>query len=158
MTRDEFKAVSVKLRIAYKRQGFMENPEEFELWLEHFGDLKQKFMAAAVHEFISQSVYPPTIADIKNRYDVLAEDDRKYNAEIMGLFRLAQSLYPGSGLVDDEQEELEAFKTYIRRFPERERRVRAEEFLNLVTGYIRNCEGCGRKEMPTFKEYIEGKR
>lgn len=63
-TRDQFKIIVAALKSNYRTFG-IENKAQFDFWYEMLKDLDYQLLQTAVKKLVSESSYPPTIADIR---------------------------------------------------------------------------------------------
>jgi hypothetical protein len=88
MTRDEMKVVMGILQDAYPR--FYTGKDKFELtraldlWSEMFKEHNAKVVVEAVKMLVMESPYPPVIADVKARIDILIKPQEVSGAEVWG--------------------------------------------------------------------------
>ncbi len=85
MNKTEFLTIANKLKAAYPRQAFVEQPT-FDLWYECLADLDAKYVDKAVIELIKTMKYLPSISEIREKYSTYDRrtDLEKYE-EKMGL-------------------------------------------------------------------------
>ena len=85
MNKSEFLQIANKLKAAYPRQAFIEQPT-FELWFECLEDLEAKYVNMAVIDLIKTMKYLPTISEIREKYstyDRRTEKEKMEGASIM---------------------------------------------------------------------------
>ena len=77
------------------------------------------------------------------------------------LIQEVRSKYKSIATVWHENYDADTFNTlleYVMRFPKETQKTEIQEFAYKAISFMRNCEGCGRQDYPTIKEYIQGKR
>lgn len=65
MNKKEFYKISVGLKAAYPRFAFLSTDEEMEFWYQMLQDVDYVVAQNAAMEFISTSVFPPSIAELR---------------------------------------------------------------------------------------------
>ena len=96
MDKNEFKPIARKLRLAYRRDGFLDDKEALELWLVMLNDLDAKFVDAAAESYIKRNQYQPTIADIRAEYARVRSHEQKVRTECLDLYGETKGVYPCS--------------------------------------------------------------
>lgn len=152
MTRDEFKEIIKKINAAFP--GAIKTSEQVDMWYECLKDDRADLMNRAVIEYSKHNQYQPTIAGLLECYESEAEESANIRRQLEEIYTTASHVYPG-GHTD---ESLRAFERYVRRFPLDTRLIQAREFTHVMSEYLDDCEKCHRDTIPTFAEYIEGKR
>ncbi|QZY56685.1 replicative helicase loader/inhibitor [Crassaminicella profunda] len=64
VTREEFKVIVAALKSNYRTFG-IDTKQQFEFWLSMLEDLEYQVVEVAARKLVSESPYPPTIADIR---------------------------------------------------------------------------------------------
>ena len=130
------------------------NQELVDIWCEMFADCNEKGLELAVNNCIKNSEYPPTVATLMKYYREL-EESRKEIIETM------TSKYATMRYMWGEEYRDETFKAivdYIYRFPKEQRKVQMVELTHHAISFYNDCVSVGRSDIPTIKEYVEGKR
>lgn len=148
MTKDEFKPIAQKLRKIYTRDNFLADKETFDLWYEYLSDLETRAVERVVDDYIKTNSYQPTIADIRNGYQVLLDGYNALLKDVKNEFELANSYYP-----KPDNTAYDLFLEKIKKNPQREWRSRARAFKNKTDEYVRQGE-INRMEFPSFRDYI----
>lgn len=96
MTKEEFKPIAKKLRLAYNRDGFLDGKEQINLWLCMLEDLDARRVDRAVTAYIHKGQFPPTIADIRAEYSKLKSEESVFKAQMMEIYGETKGVYPCS--------------------------------------------------------------
>lgn len=96
MTKEEFKPIAKKLRLAYSRDGFLDGKEQINLWLCMLEDLDAKRVDRAATAYIHKGQFPPTIADIRAEYSKLKSEESVFKAQMMEIYGETKGVYPCS--------------------------------------------------------------
>lgn len=143
-----------KLQVNYGKDKFDISPDAFNLWYEMFADCEEEGLRIAVSNCIKENEFAPNIAGLMKYYKTL-EQDRSEIKEIM------QSKYNTLRCMWNEDPDSDTFKAivdYIFRFPKEQRKVQMVELTHNAIAFYNDCRYCGRQNIPTIKEYVEGKR
>ena len=157
MTREELKQECKRLIVCYPNR-FEMTQERFDIWYDLMGGLK----ALAVHEAVSRhmatSDYPPFPASIIRLYNEVIEEWRLIMNHVWNTYNLTCDIYQRYG-GEVREEDKEIFKDYLRGTPYPDRERKAADFLHELQAYLetkdKNADDNG---LPTFREYIGGKR
>lgn len=155
MTKDEFRPIIKKLKIAYRRENFFNDEDMIDLWYERLGDLKTAFLAEAVNNYIDANAYQPTIADIRAEYQKIEDHIRIINRELRTIYDRTVGTYPNSL---DNKETQAAWWELIKGYPLEERIAAAEEVEHMTIDYIRGVERSDRQEVPHITDFFKGAR
>ncbi len=155
MTKDEFRPIIKKLKIAYRRENFFNDEDMINLWYERLGDLKTAFLAEAVNNYIDANAYQPTIADIRAEYQKIEDHIRIINRELRTIYDRTVGTYPNSL---DNKETQAAWWELIKGYPLEERIAAAEEVERMTIDYIREVERSDRQEVPHITDFFKGAR
>lgn len=155
MTKDEFRPIIKKLKIAYRRENFFNDEDMINLWYERLGDLKTAFLAEAVNNYIDANAYQPTIADIRAEYQKIEDHIRIINHELRTIYDRTVGTYPNSL---DNKETQAAWWELIKGYPLEERIAAAEEVERMTIDYIREVERSDRQEVPHITDFFKGAR
>lgn len=155
MTKDEFRPIIKKLKIAYRRENFFNDEDMINLWYERLGDLKTAFLAEAVNNYIDANAYQPTIADIRAEYQKIEDHIRIINRELRTIYDRTVGTYPNSL---DNKETQATWWELIKGYPLEERIAAAEEVERMTIDYIREVERSDRQEVPHITDFFKGAR
>lgn len=155
MTKDEFRPIIKKLKIAYRRENFFNDEDMIDLWYERLGDLKTAFLAEAVNNYIDANAYQPTIADIRAEYQKIEDHIRIINRELRTIYDRTVGTYPNSL---DNKETQSTWWELIKGYPLEERIAAAEEVERMTIDYIREVERSDRQEVPHITDFFKGAR
>lgn len=155
MTKDEFRPIIKKLKIAYRRENFFNDEDMIDLWYERLGDLKTAFLAEAVNNYIDANAYQPTIADIRAEYQKIEDHIRIINRELRTIYDRTVGTYPNSL---DNKETQATWWELIKGYPLEERIAAAEEVERMTIDYIREVERSDRQEVPHITDFFKGAR
>lgn len=67
MTKQEFAQIQMGICVAYPKAKILETDQAMDFWYEMIGDLDYQVVNNAVLEHISTSVFPPSIAEIRQK-------------------------------------------------------------------------------------------
>lgn len=148
MTKEEWGKIVKKICDFYPRYDFMDKQDVFDAWYSLLEDLEYPATVRAVENYVKGHQYPPTIADIRQEYQVLLDGYNALLKDVKNEFELANSYYPKP---DDTAYDL--FLEKIKKNPQREWRSRARAFKNKTDEYVRQGE-INRMEFPSFRDYI----
>ncbi len=155
MTIDEFKPIIKTLRIAYRRDGFLSDNDQIDLWYIRFKETKQHVLVNAVNNYIDNNTFQPTIADIKSECRKIEEHIQSIHNELRLIYNRTVGIYPNSL---DDAETKTAWMDIIKAVPFDERIAKAEEVESVTIRYVRFIENSGREDIPTITEFFRGKR
>lgn len=155
MTKDEFRPIIKKLKIAYRRENFFNDEDMIDLWYERLGDLKTAFLAEAVNNYIDANAYQPTIADIRAEYQKIEDHIRIINRELRTIYDRTVGTYPNSL---DNKKTQSTWWELIKGYPLEERIAAAEEVERMTIDYIREVERSDRQEVPHITDFFKGAR
>lgn len=154
ITREFLKDQMKRLEVNYGKSRFQITQEVFELWYEVFADCEEEGLRIAVTNCLKENEFAPNIAGLMKYYREL-DDSRKEIAEVM------RSKYTNMLAMWEEEYDSETFRAiveYIFRFPKEQRKVQMVELTHHALSFYNDCRNCGRQDIPTIKEYVEGKR
>ena len=143
-----------RLQTNYGNEKFDVTQDMFNLWYEMFENCEEDGLRLAVSNCIKENEFAPNIAGLMKYYRDL-EDSRKEIAEVM------KSKYTTMRCMWEESYDSETFKAiveFIFRFPKEQRKVQMIELTQHAISFYNDCRNCGRQDIPTIKEYVEGKR
>ena len=165
MTKDEFRPIVKKLKIAYRRDGFFSDEDMIDLWYERLGNTKPEYLIKAVDNYIDKNTFQPTIADIIAEYKAITDGISAVNARLMEIYDRTRGIYPNLLLNGSEEEkksaELEArnaWTSLIMKKPFHERIAYAERIEQITIKYVKMIEDSGRNVIPTLEEFFKGAR
>lgn len=144
----------IKLETNYGKDKFKITKEIYELWKEMFADCKEDVFKLAVDKCIKESDYAPNIAGVMKYYRAIDDEHIDLTETLVSQYRKICTVWPE----DYDSDTLKTMAEYIRRFPNNMRKVEMIELTQRAISFSYNCDGCGRKDKPTIKEYIEGVR
>lgn len=154
ITQKFLKEQLIKLQTNYGKEKFDLSKDMFNLWYEMFADCEEEGLRIAVSNCIKESEFAPNIAGLMKFYREL-ETGRLEIAETMN------SKYTNIRSYWGEKYDHDTFKAiveYIFRFPKEQRKVQMKELTHNAIRFYIDCRRCGRQDIPTIKEYVEGKR
>lgn len=165
MTKDEFRPIVKKLKIAYRRDGFFSDEDMIDLWYERLGKAEPEYLAKAVDNYIDKNSFQPTIADIIAEYKAIKDGISAVNARLREIYDRTRGVYPNIRLNDSEEEkkaaELDARNAWtalIMQKPLHERIAFAERVEQTTIKYVKMIEDNGRNDIPTLAEFFRGAR
>ena len=152
MTREEAKRYVGKI-MSYYGDKFSIDQVKFNIWFDGLQDLRTDVAEKAFMEYVKASKFPPTIADIREQYDILWNAYKSMVRSIHDSFDVASGSYPE---ITDEQRERgkKLFSEIVNRYPRDKKERIASELSSRITGYVRQCED-GKAQLTTFDLYME---
>lgn len=153
MTAEEFANLVKKLKSAFVRDNFFEDPDQIDLWYEMLRDLKPKYAAEAVDNYIRQNRYQPTIADIREEYKVIVDDIKAKTNNIREIIDVQLSYYPN---VDKGKETWDLIAVLLNEHGgDWEEKTRyAKVLADKIFDHVRHCEETGEPLEPDVKDYL----
>lgn len=154
MTKDEFKPIAKKLRLAYRRDGFLDDKEQINLWLCMLDDYDARVMDTAAESYIRKFQYPPTIADMRRECGYIAEKVNRYRAEITEQYGYAIGVYPSA---DDTDLARAVWRRIVNAGQTWDARLcRAKAVRNATIDYVQSAERQGLVDnLPTWYDYLK---
>lgn len=153
MTREELKEI---IKVLYKAYGdkFKIDQSGFDVWCDTMLDLRFDVAKKAASEYVKRSQYPPTIADIRNEYNVLWEEHQALVRHINESFESAAGMYPN---IDEEQRDRgrKIFIEVVSGVEKKDRERIASRISQKVIGCIRLCEVGTDKTIEPFDKCME---
>lgn len=143
-----------RLETNYGREKFVITKDIFDLWKEMFSDCNEQAFKLAVDKCIKENEFAPNIAGLMKYYKAIEEEHEEMKEVLNNQYRKIYSLWP-------EKYDSDTFKAiveYICRFPKKMRKVEMIELTQRAISFSYDCDGCGRKDKPTIKEYLQGAR
>lgn len=154
MKPNEFNEIAIKLRRAYKRDGFLSDDADMDFWYEMLSDLNPKYAAQAVTNYIRNNRFQPTIADIRHEHDLIVEDIRAKTQNLKEILDVQLSYWPN---VDKGKETWSLLAELINKHGGRDwtRRTNyARQLADEIFKHVRHCEETGEKLESDIKDYL----
>lgn len=144
----------IRLETNYGSDKFVITKDMFNLWYEMFKDCSKDNLVLAVNKCIKESEFAPNVAGIMKYYKELSTEHDEYITFVKREYTLMRAVWqeekdPGTAI------ELYQFSL---KFPEKQRKTLLVEFTQNACSFRHDCDACGRTDIPTIKEYIQGKR
>ena len=166
MTKDEFRPIVRKLRIAYRRDKFFDEDDMIDLWYERLGKADKDILMAAADKYIDNHTFQPTIADIITEYKKITDHASEVKAQLREIYDRTKGTYPDTYLNSDAETKeaarkraIAAWWAMIKDLPLDKRLDKAHEIENEVMQYVRQVEAdTGRQQIPTLEEFFRGAR
>ena len=153
MERKDFLKYLKKLEMAYApRMVFTQ--DLVDLWYEMFADCEEEGLKLAVNKCIKENEFPPNIAGLMKYYRELESEHNELKDLISHQYTLMRSIWQE----DYNSETFRAIADYIMRQPSKMRKVEMVELTQKAVSFRHDCDACGRIDIPTIKEYIQGAR
>lgn len=73
MIRDDFKFLVKGMRAVYPQETFIPDSFAFDMWFELLGDLDYHICGLAIKSYMATGKFPPTIADIREKYAEISQ-------------------------------------------------------------------------------------
>ncbi len=154
MTKEEFKPIARTMRMAYRRDSFLDDPYMLDEWLRLLEDLDAKHVRKSVDEYVRNNEYQPTIADIRKGCEKILEKESGLRLEMREAFDLAKGVYPCSRIEKDTMaywNRLTAGDTW------EERVQKAKTLTANIVSYVRDAELKGNiNNIPSFTGCLRG--
>lgn len=144
----------IKLETNYGKDKFHITKEIFDLWKEMFADCNEQAFKLAVDKCIKENEFAPNIAGLMKYYKAIEEEHDEMKKVLNEQYRKICSLWTE----EYNSDTFNAIVEYIYRFPKKMRRVEMIELTQRAISFSFDCDGCGRKDKPTIKEYVQGAR
>ncbi len=145
-----FMVIMRKIQDAYANK-FRLSEGMIETWYECLNDLDANDLHRAVTAHIRESVYPPTVADLRKRCQQMNEERKSYHAELRSSCDTIVALYPYTG--EDENTVRETFSRIIRQF-DGDKLGRAREMEAGTARYVRKLETEQPERIITLNEFL----
>lgn len=154
MTKEFLLKQMSRLEVNYGKDRFKVDQDIFDLWYEMFADCNEQAFKLAVDRCIKESDFAPNIAGVMKYYRAIEEEHDDLAETIRNQYRKMCSFWTE----EYDSDTFNAIVEYIYRFPKKMRKVEMVELSQRAISFSFDCDGCGRKDKPTIKEYVEGAR
>lgn len=155
ISRERFINILQRLEIAYSPKfQFGNDQTKFNLWYDMFSDCDEEGLLAAVDKCIKENEFPPNIATLMKCYRELEAERTDLAETIKNQYSIICSIWGEKY----DPETLREIQRYIVRFPKKTRKVEMVELTHDAVSFRHDCDACGRTDIPTIKEYIQGAR
>ena len=144
----------IKLETNYGKDKFHITKEIFELWKEMFADCNEQAFKLAVDKCIKENEFAPNIAGLMKYYKAIVDEHDEMKKVLNEQYRKICALWTE----EYDSDTFNAIVEYIYRFPKKMRKVEMIELTQRAISFSFDCDGCGRKDKPTIKEYVQGAR
>lgn len=154
MNRDETKNLILRITQFYGRERFEMDKPKYEVWCECLSDLRADVADKALMEYVKNNKFPPTVADLREKYSELWEEYTAMIRHIGESFELASGCYPD---ITAEQRAAgkKTFIEIVNRYPRESKERTANEISQRILRYVREIEnGTDTRIMP-FDKYME---
>lgn len=141
MTREEMKLIMHTINLAYTSNKFVVTQKSFDLWYAIIGNLDYRTTLSAVHKYIADNEYPPTIAGIKKRYDDIADAEKEVDKYVREKYDTMSGWFSGGDATD-------AFKAYNELIGMAKNRVKAADWISSIAWQ--------RKDTCDYTEFMLG--
>lgn len=108
-----------------------------EMWFECFSDLEYRIARQAIVNHAKSSKFPPTVADIREQYELLISKAKQKALELERVFLEMQGFYPNG---KEDKEALSVFVKHISNTNCETQLKRAREIKCAVIDYVKRCE------------------
>lgn len=152
MNKTELNNILDGLRSMYGNDKFPKLTEfAMDMWFESMKDLDYKQTKVAIANYIKVGKFPPTVADIREHYQLIDKQEKSKGIELAKVFKEMRDYYPG-GSNDLKAEE--KFMSAICEVDVEYRITYANQIRNKVLNYIANCEQGAQEMTMTLSECI----
>lgn len=92
MTKEEFKVLVKGMKAVYTQETFIPDKFAFDMWYGMLGDLDYKITGLAIKAYMAVGKFPPTIADIREKYTEVSRQrleswDQAWGSVLMAIRR-----------------------------------------------------------------------
>ena len=126
----------------------MNNSFGVDVWTRSLEDLEYEKAEKATYNCLKENEFPPSIAEIRKSYDVIAAAEKHELGEIRRFYEQARSFYPGCGEVGY------GWKEFSARAKTKED---AEKLQNLIISYVQRIDKTGG-DVIDFAECVKSVR
>lgn len=154
ITKDFLRDQMKRLEINYGVDKFHVTKEIFELWLEVLADCNEEPFKLAVDRCIKKSEFAPNIAGLMKYYREVCDEHNAFINSLTSSLTIISSIWGEK----KSPEAFSALREYMERFPASTRSIELVEFTHKAVSFRNDCRACGRIDIPTITEYIQGKR
>lgn len=154
MNRADAKKLITQITHFYGKDRFEIDQAKFDVWCECLADLRYDVAEKAFKEYVKDNKFPPTIADLREKYSQLWEEYTAMIRHIGESFELASGCYPD---ITAEQRVVgkKTFIEIVNRYPRESKEKAANEISQRILRYVRKIEsGTDTRIMP-FDKYME---
>ena len=153
MNREEVKEIVLKITHCYGDRFKMTQPI-FDDWVEELSDLRYAPAKRAVSEVIRTSEYPPTIADIRNKYMEFYEEYKAMVKHINETFNSATGNYPS--LTEEQWERGHiTFIGIVNRYPREQKERIANALGDKIRTFVQEWERGSEQTIIGLDEFME---
>jgi len=125
-----------------------------DLWCEMLKDCSEEALSLAVDKYIKECEFAPTVGGLMKYYRDIVNEHNEYAALVRRQYSILRSIWEEK---EDVGTMLELYN-FSMRYPEKSRRTLLIEYVHQACSFRHDCDACGRKDIPTIKEYIRGAR
>lgn len=154
VSKEFLKKQLLKLQLNYGPEKFDLSKSSFELWYEMFSDCDEDGLRLAVTKCIKENEYAPNVAGLMKYYRVLEQEHKEINDVLKSRYKFLMSIWGEQS----DQSTYDALINHVMRFPKDQRKNLIIEMAQMAHSFYNDCRNCGRQDIPTIKEYVEGKR
>lgn len=160
MTKNEFVELMNCIKDAYPgRFDISKSNGTKQIWYECLEDLKPAIAKKALIAYVQSNTYPPTVADLREKYREIEEQNRRDMARVEEMFGDLADLYPLG--YDDEL----AHGVFLRILgkPQADGRKKtkdqvlneAERIVTLASDFVHGCKRTGISDVPPLSVYLQ---
>lgn len=151
MTKEEFKPIAEKLKLAYPQENFLADTKTLNLWLGMLQDFDARRLDRAVDRYIKRERYRPMIADLRNEYNAVLSHERQVSARATEIYAETVGAYPSADANDDE-----TFNVWASILQNKNGIATAEIIRDKTYAFVRESELNGQvNDLPTFRQFLE---
>lgn len=151
MTKEEFKPIAEKLKLAYPQENFLADTKTLNLWLGMLQDCDAGRLDRAVDRYIKRERYRPMIADLRNEYNAVLSHERRVTARVTEIYAETVGAYPCADANDDE-----TFEVWANIVRSKNGMATAETIRDMTYTFVRESERNGLvNDLPTFRQFLE---
>ena len=152
--KSKLKKLMCKLETNYGKDKFAIDQKIFDLWYDMFKNCNETGLTQAVDRCIKENEFAPNIAGLMKYYKQLENEHNDLVSCVKSQYTLMRSVWQEPY----DFTTLNELYDYANRFPDGTRKTEITEFARQAVSFRRDCDVCGRKEIPTILEYVKGAR
>lgn len=154
ITREFLRDQMKKLEVNFGKDRFHITQEVFELWYEMFADCEEDALKLAVKKCIEESEFAPNIAGLMKYYRALVQGRNEIIEVMQSKYKTLLGIWEESY----NKETFMAIVAYVYKFPKEKRKEAMIELTHKAVSFYNDCRNEARLDIPTIKEFVEGKR
>jgi len=152
VTRDQWWELAKHIKTAFpKDKSFMHTPESVDIWYNLVYEWEYDICKQAVWDCIQKSNFPPSIAELKDAYDIRRSKHDELNRNIRDIYTEMENYYPEC-LRDKDR--IKTFRNAVKTVSNDKVIVYAKKIQTGVIERVRQAEKGDIDSLPTLSECI----